>query len=222
MEEGKLERPPKEIIEGFRAIPTATISDVLDSMGISGIINGLRPLVPGVRIAGAAFTVKSITGERGTYSVADFPVGQVIDLMEKDDIFVCDLGGQQVSHMGGLASFAMKLRGVAGMVVDGGVRDVEHIVCEGFPTYTRHVLATSGKFRIKILANNIPVEIGSVRVCPGDVVVADDTSVAVIPAGKAKEVLQECQRREELEAQFVAELKKGGTFLAASRRLGIL
>ena len=81
MEEGKLERPPKEIIEGFRAIPTATISDVLDSMGISGIINGLRPLVPGVRIAGAAFTVKSITGERGTYSMADFPVGQVIDLM---------------------------------------------------------------------------------------------------------------------------------------------
>jgi len=84
------------------------------------------------------------------------------------------------------------------------------------------VLATSGKFRIKILATNIPVEIGSVRVCPGDVVVADDTSVAVIPAGEAKEVLQECQRREELEAQFVAELKKGGTFLEASRRLGIM
>jgi len=49
MEEGKLERPPKEIIEGFRAIPTATISDVLDSMGISGIINGLRPLVQDCR-----------------------------------------------------------------------------------------------------------------------------------------------------------------------------
>ncbi len=222
MEEGKLERPPKEIIEGFRAIPTATISDVLDSMGISGIINGLRPLVPGVRIAGAAFTVKSITGERGTYSIADFPVGQVLDLMEKDDIFVCDLGGQQVSHMGGLASLAMKLRGVAGMVVDGGVRDVEHIISEGFPTYTRHTCATSGKFRVKILANNIPVEIGSVRVYPGDIVVADDTSVAVVPADKAKEVLQECQRREELEAQFVAELKKGSTFLGASRKLGIM
>ena len=124
--------------------------------------------------------------------------------------------------MGGLASFAMKLRGIAGMVVDGGVRDVEHIISEGFPTYTRHVLATSGKLRIKILATNIPVEIGSVRVYPGDVVVADDTSVAVIPAGKAKEVLQECQHREELEAQFVAELKKGGTFLEASRRLGIM
>ena len=93
MEEGKLVRPPKEIIEGFKEIPTSTSSDVLDKMGVSGIINGLRALVPGVRIAGAAFTIKAVAGERGSYSSSDFPVGEVIGLMEADDVLVCDLGG---------------------------------------------------------------------------------------------------------------------------------
>jgi len=222
MEEGKLERPPKEIIEGFRDIPTSTISSVTDGMGMSSIINGLRPLVSGVRIAGAAFTIRAIVGERGTYTRADFPVGEVIELMEKDNILVCDMGGQQVSTMGGLGSLSMKLRGVVGMVVDGGVRDAEQIMDFGFPAYVRHVCATSGMTRVKWLAINVPVEIGSVRVCPGDIVVADDTSVAVVPADKAQEILQQCQRREELEARFEEELRRGGTFLEVSRKLGIM
>jgi len=222
MEEGKLERPPKEIIEGFRDIPTSTISSVTDGMGISSIVNGLRPLASGVRIAGAAFTIKAIVGERGTYTAVDFPVGEVFELMERDDILVCDMGGKEVSTMGGLGSLAMKLRGVAGMVVDGGARDAEQIIRIGFPAYLRHVCATSAVTRVKWLAINIPVEIGGVRVCPGDIVVADDTAVAIVPADKAREILQQCQRREEFEAQFEAELRRGGTFLEVSRRLGIL
>jgi len=222
MEEGKLVRPPKEIIEGFRDIPTSTISDVLDKMGINGVINGLHVLVPGVRIAGAAFTIKAIAGERGSYSRSDFPVGEVIGMMEANDVLVCDISGQRASTMGGLASLAMKLRGVAGMVIDGGARDVEQIRRNGFPAYVRHVCATSGKTRIKWLAINVPVEIGEVSVSPGDIVVADDTSVAVVPADKAKDILEECQRLEQFETQFEEELKKGKTFLETSQKLGIM
>jgi len=222
MEKGKLERPPKEIIEGFRDIPTSTISDVLDKMGVNGIISGLRVLVPGVRIAGAAFTIRAIVGERGSYSGSDFPVGEVIGLMETDDVLVCDLGGQPVSTMGGLGSLAMKLRGVAGMVVDGGARDAEQIIRIGFPAYLRHVCATSGKTRIKWLAMNVPIEVGSVRVCPGDIVVADDTSVAIVPVDKAEDILEQCRRLEKFEAQFEEELRKGGSFLEISRKLGIM
>jgi len=222
MEEGRLVRPPKEIVEGFRDIPTSTISDVLDEMGVNGIINGLRVLVPGVRIAGVAFTIKAVVGELGSYSRSDFPVGEVIGLMEANDVLVCGLGGQQASTMGGLGSLAMKLRGVAGMVIDGGARDVEQIRRTGFPAYVRHVCATSGKTRIKWLAMNVPVEISGVRVCPGDIVVADDTSVAVVPADKMSDILEQCQQREEFEAQFEEELRKGGTFLEISRKLGIM
>lgn len=222
MEEGKLVRPPKKIVEGFRDIPTSTISDVLDEMGINGIINGLRVLVPGVRIAGAAFTIKAVAGELGSYSRSDFPVGEVIGLMAANDVMVCGLGGQRVSTMGGLGSLAMKLRGVAGMVIDGGARDVEQIRHTGFPSYVRHVCATSGKTRVKWLAINVPIEINGVSVCPGDIVVADDTSVAVVPVDKASGILEQCRRREEFEAQFEEELKKGSAFLEISRKLGIM
>jgi len=222
MEEGRLVRPPKEIVEGFRAIPTSTISDVLDKMGLNGIINGLRVLVPGVRIAGAAFTIRAIAGERGSYPGSDFPVGEVIGMMAADDVLVCGLGGQRVSTMGGLGSLAMKLRGVTGMVIDGGARDAEQIRRIGFAAYVRHVCATSGKTRVKWEAINVPVEISGIRVCPGDIMVADDTSVAVVPADKMSDILEQCRHREEFETQFEEELRKGGTFLEISRKLGIM
>jgi regulator of RNase E activity RraA len=222
MEAGKISRPPREIVEGFRAIPTPTISDVLDSMDICGVISGFRCLDPGVRIAGCAFTVKSIAGERGTYTAADFPIGRVIEQMEQGDIFTVDLGGTEVSHAGGLACTAMKARGVEGMVIDGGCRDIDHILSIGFPAYSRHVCATGARSRIKIVAINMPIEVAGVRVCPGDIVVADATSIAVVPAAAMKKVLEECQRREELEGRFNENLAKGMTFEESHRQLGIL
>jgi regulator of RNase E activity RraA len=222
MEEGTITRPPRDIVAGFRAIPTATISDVLDSMKLSGIINGFRCLLPDVRIAGCAFTVKSIAAERDTYTAADFPIGKIIERMEQDDVFTVDLGGREVSHAGGLAATAMKARGVAGMVIDGGCRDIDHIRSIGFPAYSRYVCATGARSRVKVLAVNVPIEVAGIRICPGDVVVADATSVAVVPSADAGKVLQECQRREELEGQFMANLGRGGTFEESHKQLGIL
>ena len=222
MEVRNTSRPPRETVEGFRAIPTPTISDVLDSMDICGIINGFRCLDPSVRIAGCAFTIKSIAGERGTYTAADFPIGKAIEQMEEGDIFTVDLGGREVSHAGGLACTAMKARGVVGMVIDGGCRDIDHIMSIGFPTYSRHVCATGARSRIRIVAINVPVVVASVRVCPGDIVVADATSVAVVPSAEAQKVLEECQRREELEGKFTANLAKGMTFEESHKQLGIL
>jgi regulator of RNase E activity RraA len=222
MQEGTITRPSRNLLEGFRAIPTATISDVLDSLKISGIVNGFRCLIPSVRIAGCAFTVKSIAGERDTYTAADFPIGQVIAKMEEGDVFVVDLGGREVSHAGGLACTAMKARGVAGMVIDGGCRDIDHVLNIGFPAYSRHVCATGARSRVKIDAINVPIEVAGIRVCPGDIVVADATSVAVVPSAVAQKVLEECQSREELEGQFVANLNKGGTFEESHKKLGIL
>ncbi|TFH37516.1 MAG: hypothetical protein E4G93_00135 [Dehalococcoidia bacterium] len=222
MHEGTIVRPSKEMLEGFRAIPTATISDVLDSMKISGIVNGFRCLIPEVRIAGCAFTVKSIAGERDTYTAADFPIGQVIGKMEAGDIFMVDLGGREVSHAGGLAATAMKARGVVGMVIDGGCRDIDHMLSIGFPAYSRHVCATGARSRVKILETNVPVEVAGIRVFPGDIVVADATCVAIIPSGVAQKVLEECRHREELEGQFMSNLNQGATFEESHKKLGIL
>lgn len=222
MEKGERRTLPKDLIERFKEVSTSTLNDVMDEMGINGIITGLRCLVPGNRIVGPAFTVKEAVGTVGAYDKSDFPVGEVINLMEEGDIFVADMGGHEVSTMGGLGSLAMKLKGVAGIVVDGGVRDVEQMIAHPFPAYVAHTCATSGKTRVKILAINKPVKIRGIRVNPGDIIVADDTSVAAIPLSKAEDILKQSLQIENLERQMEEELRKGKTFLEASKKFGVM
>jgi hypothetical protein len=78
----------KHVIDGLGGVSTSTLGSVMDRMGIDGIINGLKCLVPGVRIAGSAFTVKESVGTLGTYSRSDFCAGEAIDLMEAGDVLV--------------------------------------------------------------------------------------------------------------------------------------
>ena len=221
MEIGKIKRTSKETVEGFKQVSTSTISDVLDEMSISGIINGFRPLMTGIRVAGPAFTVKEVTGVRGTYSVTELGGAGSTDSLEKGDIFVCDLGGQQISALGDLLALSLKLKGAAGAVIDGGVRDVDQIRKEDFPVWTHHICATSCKTRAKWIGVNIPIQVGGVRVNPGDIIVADDTSIAVVPADKAEQILEQGSRLEEVEREFRNGLRRGKTFTEISKKLGV-
>jgi len=189
-------------------------------MGLRGIIVGLRCLIPGVKIVGPAFTVKIITGVCGTYSATDLGGPHRDDFLKEGDIFVSDMGGCQISGMGDLRALALKLKGIAGAVIDGGVRDVEQIIREGFPIYARHICATSCKTRAKWVGINIPIQVRGVRVNPGDIIVADGTSIAVVSADKAEQILREGQRLEEVEEKFRSELRKGKMFDEVSNKLG--
>lgn len=220
MEFGEIKRPSKQIIEGFKEVSTSTISDVLDNMGISGIVNGFRCSTPGVKIVGPAFTAKILTGLYGTYAVADSGGSQGDQFFKEGDVYVKDMGGAQISGMGDLRALSLKVQGVVGAVIDGGFRDVEQIAREDFPTYARHICATSGKKRVKGVGINIPVQVGGVRVNPGDIIVADDTSIAVVPADQAEQILREGQRLEEVEVKFRSELRKGKMFDEVSKELG--
>ncbi len=220
MDIGEIKRPLKEVTDGFKEIPTSVISDVMDKVGMDGIVNGFQHVVPGVRIAGPAFTAKQIPGLLGMYTHEEGSLGQILKTIEKDDVWVVDMAGRQLSNLGDMVSLAMKLKGVAGVVVDGGVRDVEDIVKIGFPVYARHTCATNGVGRRKLVGINVPIQIGNIRVNPGDIIVADDTAVAVVPAEKAKEILQQCQKIVEAEKHFEKSLREGDSFMEATRKWG--
>ena len=169
MECGKIVRPPKSLIEGFRKLGTSMIGNVLDDLRISGVIQNIKPLSPGLRFAGTALTVKEVTGVLGTYTGEDFRLGPVIDLAQMDDVIVIDNGGHQVSTWGEIASLAAQMRGVCGLVVDGGVRDADEMRELKFPVFSRYVVGTSGKTRVKILSMNQVIKIDGIRVRPGDI-----------------------------------------------------
>lgn len=218
MEIGNIQRLPKEVVQGFKGICTSTIGNVLDDMRIQGVIPNIKSVHPGFHYVGTAVTVKEVTGVLGTYTNADFKLGQVIDSIEEGDVVVIDNSGHHVSTWGGIASFAAKKRGAAGLLVDGGVRDLDEIVEFGFPVFSRHVVPTSGKGRVKILAVNTVVKIDGVMVSPGDVIVADGTGIVCVPAQVAKEVLGRARELDHQDSLAIEEVKNGLSFTEALKK----
>jgi regulator of RNase E activity RraA len=111
-----------DVVAKFTQLATPTIANALDDVGFEGVLSGLAQMVPGTRCVGRAATVREITGRRGDFTSEDFKVGQAIEAAQPGDVLVIDNGGHRVSTFGGLATLAAKLRGVAGLVADGGVR----------------------------------------------------------------------------------------------------
>jgi regulator of RNase E activity RraA len=215
---GTIERPPAALLESFRAVPTSTLSDVLDAMGIAGVIMNLKPCRPGIRFVGPALTVKGITAVRGTYPAEEYAFGTALDACQPGDVLVQDIAGDRISCLGGLAAFAAKQKGVAGALVEGGARDVDEINECGFPVIARHFVPIGAKTRIRLIGCNVPVKVDGVGVMPGDIVVADSSAVVVVPqtvsAGVAAAAL-ECCRNDELARRAIAQ---GMSFTEAFRK----
>ena len=116
-----------DVLKKFAALATPTIANALDDIPFEGVMQGLTQVVPGTRCVGRAATVREITGQRGDFRSEDFKVGQMIDAAGPGDVLVIDNAGHCVSTFGGLATLAAKLKGIAGLVADGGVRDRDGI-----------------------------------------------------------------------------------------------
>lgn len=211
-------RPAKELVAGFAGLATSTIANALDDVGVHGVITGLRPVAPGMRCVGPALTVRETTGPVGSFAAEDFRVGHLIDAAEAGDVIVVANGGHPVSTWGGLASYAATLKGLAGLVVDGGVRDADEIAELGFPVFSRHLVPTPGRGRIRVEAIGVAVGVDGVVVRPGDIVVADASGIAVVPADRAEAVLGLARRNARDDEQAMAELRDGLTFTEAMQK----
>jgi len=204
-----------DILKAFATLATPTIANALDDVAFEGVMQGLDQIVPGTRCVGRAITVRETTGKRGDFTSAEFKVGDMIEAAAPGDIIVIDNGGHCVSTFGGLATLAAKLKGVAGLVADTGVRDREEMIEHQFPVFARHMTPLTGRSRLAIAAVNEPVSCGGVRVRPGDVIVADGSGVVCVPAEHAAEVARLALGYANDDAAAAAELAKGLTFSAA-------
>lgn len=207
-----------DILAKFKGLATPTIANALDDVGFEGVLTGLTQIVPGTRCVGRAVTVREITGRRGDFASEDFRVGRIIDAAGPGDVLVIDNGGHCVSTFGGLATLAAKLRGLAGLVADTGVRDREEMIEHQFPVFARHMTPLTGRTRLAVVAVNEPVSCGGVRVRPGDVIVGDGSGVVCIPAEHAAEVARLASGYASDDAAAAAELAKGLTFSAVMAR----
>ncbi len=216
MTDTKLPWPEGALLDRLAKLLTATIANALDDVG--KVINcpvALRPVAPGMSFAGPAITAQVIEGEAGTYTSADFRVGAIIDAAAAGDVITISAHGARSSTWGGMASLAAKVKGIAGLVVDGGVRDIDEMVEHQFPVFARHPVPTTGRTRLKVSAINVPIEIDGVSVNPGDVIVADSTGIVVVPHGDAERVAELAEAYARDDAAAEKELRKGLGFSEA-------
>ncbi len=213
-------RPANSLVEKFRKVESSTLSDVLDTLDINGVASGIRPITGKIRVIGPAVTVKEIACTMGTYTDADFCIADILDFAEPGDVLVFDNTGLEISTWGGLASTAAKVKGIEGTIIDGACRDVSQTIEIGYPVFTRHITPRTGKTRLKMVELNAPVQCGGVRVNPGDIVVADQTGVVVVPALEAQGILDKALANEKREKEFFEQLMKGKSFKEMQQKTG--
>lgn len=210
---------PIDHLARCRAIATSTWSDALDQLGIRGVPEALAVRSGSGSIAGLAVTVRETPGELGTYPTSAFKPAAFLEAAGTNTVIVIDIGGALISSCGGLVAQAAKQQGVAGIVIDGGCRDLADIRATGVWVASRHVTPTSGRGRVRVDAVNVPVTIGGVAVAPGDYIVGDETGVACIPAGRIEDALAIAEELTLKDTRFSEALRDGHTFAAASAQL---
>jgi regulator of RNase E activity RraA len=207
------------LFERCRKIATATWSDALDQLKISGVVRGLVQRAGADRVVGRARTALEHVAPYGAYAFEDFAVGSIFDALGPGEFLVVDMGGTEVSTFGGLAALTVSLRKAAGVLVDGACRDAEELGKSGLWIASRHLTPTSGKGRVKVLSTGAPVQCGGVIVRQGDLIIADATGIVVVPAQRAEEVLALAEELTAKDDRFAVTLHKGGTFREAAASL---
>jgi regulator of RNase E activity RraA len=204
---------PDETVQAFSTLPTAAISDALDSLGIATQPIGIKPLTHTFRLAGRAWTLKyRAIGEveRGT-------VGDYIDDIEPGQVIVLDNAGRlDRTVWGDILTLVAKHRGVAGTVINGICRDVARAIEVNYPIYSLDHWMRTGKDRVEVDATQVPVSLGDVQVRPGDIIVGDADGIVVIPQSREQEVLRRTQEIEAAE-KAIEEAVVSGVSLREAR-----
>ena len=208
--------------ERFLAIYTAALADILDARGFrrQTLPPSIRPLEPGARLAGPAFTVLGGPTETSDYDGAVRKVLRMLGEVPAGHVAVYACRQDVSAHLGELSVTSLKSRGVAGCVLDGGCRDVRFILEEGFPVFCAHTTPEDSTWRWELEATEVPIEIGSVQIEPGDWVVGDDDGVVVVPQAIAESVLVEAEKKAATESEIRVAVRSGMTPLEAYERYG--
>jgi regulator of RNase E activity RraA len=199
---------------GDELLSTAMVSDSLDAIGLRNQVlpKRLAPLVPGSRMIGSAKTVQFAP------SLAvnpDDPYGDAIDFISAvvaGQVVVISTGvSNDSAFWGELFSAAALGAGAVGVVTDGNLRDTDKIARLGFPAFSPGRRPIDFRARMRIVEHDAPVTLYGVHVAPGDLILADDDGVVVVPAEREEEVLDIARQRASSESTVLAELLAGAT-----------
>lgn len=192
-------------VERAGALDTATLSDAMDKHGLNGQCYKIKPRSIDTCMTGRAWTL--------LYGPAGSPAGTVgdyIDDVAPGSVIVLDNGGRENATVwGDILTEVAHARGIAGTVIDGINRDTILALKLGYPIYSRDSWMRTGKDRVQVEATGVPVNIGDVRVCPGDLVRGDTDGVVVIPKEHEEAVLRSAEQIQAAEDAIRESVRAG-------------
>ena len=189
-----------QIREILEMVSSANLSDALHR---GGVLQGIRPLFPGIRMIGQAVTVRTYPGDWAK------PV-QAIDVAQPGEIIVIDAGGAGPALWGELATHSAVQRNLGGVVIDGALRDSPEIMAMKFPAFSRLVMPNAGEPK-GFGEIGVPIKVGNMRVEPGDWLLGDDDGVVLLPKAIAVEYANRSMDVLEKENRIREEIKEGST-----------
>jgi regulator of RNase E activity RraA len=205
-----------ETLATLKTIATSTLTTLLFKRGLRNVfIQGARPLKTGQRLAGPAFTLRYIPAREDLDGVDAFldprhPQRVAVEEMPAGAVLVMDCRGDvSVASAGSILATRMQVRGVAGIVTDGGLRDASGIAALEMPAWCAGPSAPTNLIRHHALDLNAPIGCGGVPVYPGDIMVGDDDGVVCIPSHLAEEIARDAVPMERYE-EFVLERVRAG------------
>ncbi|MPZ21073.1 MAG: hypothetical protein GEV06_24710 [Luteitalea sp.] len=217
----------QDLIARYRTVSSPTVYDVLDKMRHpnQALSSRIRPLARGHRLAGPALTLHG-----ATMSVADGSWGTAFSYdmfraIQPGDVIVFDCGGhEQGGPWGGNTGATARVKGAAGIIIDGGTRDETDLIAMGFPTWCRFVTPVLAHGRFQIHGFNVPITMAGqlearVTIAPGDFVVADDDGVVIVPEALVAEVIEFAEAAEQAEVAIRRAIEVGEDRESIDRRL---